>query len=569
MRKILAQAVAESLQKASENGNLPKLPEDLAVSVEQPRNPEHGDFATNIAMTLARVAKMPPRAIAEAIVANIPTESGIIASAEIAGPGFINLRLKNDFVHQILPQIRKKNSEYGRSDSGQGKRVLVEFVSANPTGPLHVGHGRGAVTGDAVASLLQAAGYEVTREYYVNDVGNQMNMLGQSLHARVQQEAGMDTALPENGYQGAYLADIAKNFLASEGEESAKLEYPNNEKLFIDYAKGAILKEIQQDLAALGISFDNWFSEQTLHDSNRVHSAVEDLQTRDIIFEREGALLLRSTQYGDDNDRVVVRADGRPTYFAADIAYHREKFERGFDTAINVWGADHHGYLPRVRAALEASGIDPNLLEIIFIQFVGLLRNGEQVKMSTRSGEFEELRSIIDECGGDAVRFFFLMRKSDSQQEFDLEVAKKRSLDNPVFYVQYGHARLCSILRKAQSEGVAIPEETNASTLAALSLPEERAIMMAASEFPHIVQRAAEAREPHQVVFYLMDTIKLFHSYYTRYKGTERVLSEDPLKTAARLAMVDALRIVISNALRLLKVAAPERMQAPEAEATD
>jgi len=569
MRKILAQAIAQSLRDASQSGAIPAIPEDFNVSIEQPRNPEHGDYATNAAMTLTRIARMPPRAIAEALIAHIPTESGVIASAEIAGPGFINLRLKSDFVNQIIPTIRTSGTEYGKSDVGDGQRVLVEFVSANPTGPLHVGHGRGAVTGDAVASLLQAAGYEVTREYYVNDVGNQMNMLGKSLHARAQQAMGLDTPLPEGGYQGDYLADVAQNFITDHGTDAANDEYDERTTLFIDYAKGAILKEIKTDLALLGITFDQWFSEQSLHSSNRVMAAVEDLQSRDIIFEREGALVLRSTQYGDDNDRVVVRADGRPTYFAADIAYHREKFERGFHTAINVWGADHHGYLPRVRAALEASGINPDLLEIIFIQFVSLLRDGEQVKMSTRSGEFEELRSIIDECGGDAVRFFFLMRKSDSQQEFDLEVAKRKSLDNAVFYVQYGHARLCAILRKANAESVPIPTKTSAEVLAALTLPEERAILIAASEYPHTVARAAEAREPHQVVFYLMDTIKLFHSYYTRYKATEKVLSDDPRKTAARLAMVDALRVVISNGLTLLKVSAPERMEAPEVESTD
>ena len=569
MRDHLAKIVRTALSSAVQKGSLPSLPEALDVRVEKARNPEHGDFATNVAMSLAKVAKMAPRAIAQIIVDELEL-GDVIEGVDIAGPGFINLRLCSGQVHEIVRTVRKRGSDYGRSEQRSGARVLVEFVSANPTGPLHVGHGRGAVVGDAVASILDAAGHDVEREYYINDVGNQMRMLGMSLHARVQAELGADQKVPEDGYQGEYLIPIAKSMVALHGEALSGKDFESNQGLYIDFAKDAIRAEIQEDLDAIGITFDTWFSERTLHDSGEVSGTIEDLKGRDIVYERDGASVFRTTSFGDEDDRVVVRNDGRPTYFAADIAYHRNKFLRGFDRAINIWGADHHGYIPRVRASLEATGFDPDRLEILLIQFVGLLRDGVQVKMSTRSGQFEELRSITQEVGADAVRFFFLMRRHDSHQEFDLEVAKRRSMDNPVFYVQYGHARLCSILRRAADQGVAIPDVASDDALAALTLPEERQLILALSEYSHVIQRAAAAREPHQIAFYLMETIKAFHSYYTRYKATERVLSDNALKTEGRLALVDSLRTVIANGLGLLKVSAPERMDLPvETEASE
>jgi arginyl-tRNA synthetase len=562
MRAQLAEIFQQALSSAVDQGKLPELSTDVRVHVEKARNPEHGDFATNVAMSLARVARMAPRAIAEIIVGCVD-KGALIGSIDVAGPGFINVRLSDSTLHSILRTVRTERDQFGRAKSPLDTRILVEFVSANPTGPLHIGHGRGAVVGDAVASLLEAAGYQVEREYYINDVGNQMRMLGMSLHARVQAELGNEIGLPEGGYQGEYLIPIAQDFVATHGDSLRGVAFEEQQELFINHAKDTILEEIKIDLAHLRISYDTWFPERSLHDSGDVEGAIAELKTRDIIYDRDGAAVFRTTDFGDEDDRVVVRGDGRPTYFAADIAYHRNKISRGFDRVINIWGADHHGYIARVKASLEATGIAPERLEILLIQFVGLVRDGVKVKMSTRSGQFEELRVITDEVGADAVRFFFLMRRHDSHQEFDLEVAKRRSMDNPVFYVQYGHARLCSILRKATAENVEIPERASQAALDTLILPEERQLILAISEYPHVIQRAALAREPHQIAFYLMETIKGFHSYYTRYKATERVLSDDPLKTEGRLALVDGLRVVIAGGLGLLRVSAPERMDAP------
>ncbi len=568
MRQRLAAHLEAALRRAVETGALPELDPWPAVIVEKTRDPAHGDYACGVAMGLARVARRAPRAIAEAIVSSLPEGAAeLVAGAEVAGPGFINLRLTDTAARSLVREVREHGEAYGSAAPAEGApAVLVEFVSANPTGPLHVGHGRGAVYGDAVASLLEAAGHRVEREYYVNDVGNQMEMLGRSLHARVQQSLGLDTPLPEDGYKGEYLLPLAESFAAEHDEALCRGSFEDGREDFISYAREAVLETIRRDLDDLGVSFDTWYREHRLHDSGRIKASVDSLRARDIIYEKEGALLFRTTDFGDEEDRVVIRADGRPTYFAADIAYHIEKLERGFDLAIDVWGADHHGYVPRVKAGLEASGVDPDRLEILMVQFVTLVSGGTQLKMSTRSGQFCELRELVEDVGSDAARFFFLMRRSESHQEFDLELAKARSLDNPVFYVQYGHARLCSILRKGAEQGVRPPEGPPDEVLEALTLPEERALCLAMCEYPHVVARAADAREPHQVVFYLNDTIKAFHSYYTRYKHTERVLDADPQKAAARLTLVDALRVVIRNGLSLLRISAPERMEAPALE---
>ncbi len=558
MRERVGQLVRQALERAVEAGDLPVLPDDYAVPIEKPRNPEHGDSASNVAMTLARVARKAPRQIADIIVRYLPEDCDWITAVEVAGPGFLNFRFADATMFDCLHAVRSGGEGYGRAARNDGPRVLVEFVSANPTGPLHVGHGRGAVMGDAVASLLDAAGYQVEREYYINDVGNQMQMLGRSLHARVQTFIGHPTALPEDGYQGGYLEKTAEEFVAKHGK--LEVTFEDEGQLFIDFAKDSILEDIKADLEKLRITYDTWFPERSLHASEKVEGAVKHLQDADIIYERDGALVFRTTDFGDDDDRVVVRTDGRPTYFAADIAYHKDKMDRGFDTAIDVWGADHHGYIARVRASLVAFGYNPDQLEVLLVQFVSLVRDGEQVKMSTRSGKFEELKSVVGECGADAVRFLFLMRRADSQQEFDIEVAKSQTMENPVYYVQYGHARVCSILRRAKEAGIELPERPSDAAMSTLTLAEERQLILALTEYPYIVRRAAEAREPHQIAFYLIDTIKAFHSYYTRYKATERVISDDPLKTEGRLALVDGIRTVIANGLGLLKVHAPERM---------
>lgn len=556
----IGQIVAKTLQTCVDQGaiELADIPTDPPV--EKPKNPEHGDYATSICLQLAKPARKNPREIAQAFLVHLTDPDGIIERCEVAGPGFINFTVRADVWREMARSIALQGKDFGRNTMGAGKRVLVEFVSANPTGPLHVGHGRGAVTGDTVASLLEACGYEVEREYYINDVGNQMNILGRSLLVRYQQQCGRDVPFPENHYQGDYVSEIATAFREEHGDKWVDHDYESDAEPFLAFIKDRVLDSLKQTLEALGIRFDRWFSERSLHDAGRVEGVVKTLTDRNAVrTDDDGRVWFNSSEFGDDEDRVVVRDTGVPTYFAADIAYHDEKIERGYDLCINVWGADHHGYIARVKASLQALGYDPDRLEILLYQFVSLVENGAPVRMSTRGGVFETLDDLMAEVGRDATRFNFLMRKSDAQFEFDLGLAKSQSLDNPVYYVQYGHARICQVLAKAKEAGYTVPDAASAD-LSPLVLPEEIDLIRASLDYPWTLRAASMARAPHHLVNYLQDLIGKFHSYYTRYKHSEKVVSSDKAKTLARIFLCNCLRITLANSLALLGVTAPEKM---------
>ena len=554
------------------------------------KNSDHGDFTTNIAMRLAKAARKAPRQIAEAIAEALGDVDGMVESIDIAGPGFINLKLDRRLWLRTIDEILTAGETFGRGEDN-GTKVLVEYVSANPTGPIHVGHGRGAVTGHTLARIMDAAGYDVTTEYYVNDSGNQIRILALSLFMRVVELGGHDIEIPADGYPGDYIVDIARAFREEHGDrydafaerideltemrDEAKKGHvrcfrnqPQElEKelvpVFGKYAVEANLVAIKRDLAEFGIEFDRWQYESTLLQDGSVDRAIQQLQDEGRLYDDEGKLWFRSEDLGDDKDRVVRRENGITTYFASDIAYHREKVERGFDQLINVWGADHHGYMARVKAALSGFGYDPDRLEIVFIQIARILRSGEPVRIGKRTGNAIWLRDVLSEAGVDATRFFFIMRRSDSQLDFDLDLARKRSMDNPVFYVQYGHARCQQILLRAKEAGHE-PPTYSAEAVDALRLPEEIDILRKMSDYPAVLLGAAQAREPHRVVFYLEELIGEFHSYYTRYKGTEKIVSDDADKTRARLLMVLAMRQVLRNGMGVLGVSAPDYMEAVE-----
>lgn len=560
MRERVRTIVMEALGEAVFGGEPPPS-EAEALVVEQPKDASHGDMATNAAMVLARPLGRPPRELAEAIQPHLAAHSDFFESVEVAGPGFINFRLAGSLLRDEVRAAVAAGPEYGRSNVGQGRPVQVEFVSANPTGPLHVGHGRGAAVGDVLASLLEAAGFAVHREYYINDVGTQMELLGRSTYSRYCQALGRDEPLPEDGYQGAYLADIARQLVERDGPVHLGEDPEAILPAFTAFAAESILRGIEADLRDFGVLYDRWFSEQGLFETGRVDRALQALEKAGYLYERDGARWFNSSALGDEKDRVVVRETGRPTYLAGDIAYHQEKYERGFEIAIDVWGADHHGHVPRIKAAMKALGRDPEAFHVVLVQFVTLLRGGEPVSMSTRAGEFVTLREVMDEVGRDAARFFFLMRRSDSHLDFDLELAKQQTSENPVYYVQYAHTRICSILREAQAREVAMPDAAS-TDLEALRLVEERALMVTLLRYRDLVADAAKAYEPHRLVFYLQELAAQFHQYYNlgNTDPAARVLGPDAAVTAARLVLAQAVRQVLANALELLGVAAPEAM---------
>jgi len=525
-----------------------------AVSVEKPAHPEHGDFATNVAMQMAKPERKSPRAIAEILAAKLAGSSELIESLEIAGPGFINFFIKDTAWRKTLAEIDKAGPAYGTSTVGAGRKVQVEFVSANPTGPLHIGHGRGAATGDAVASLLAAAGFDVQREYYINDAGNQMNTLGLSGLLRYRQLLGEEIDFPENCYQGDYIKDIARDAITKYGDRFLKVPQQEGVAFFSKMGGDLILKGIDEDLQSFGVRLDHWFSEQSLFDDGKVASAITEMQEKGLIYEQDGALWFRTTDYGDDKDRVVVRSNGVTTYFASDIAYHREKFARGFDWVIDVWGADHHGYVPRLKGIVQGLGRNPEDLGIILVQLVSLLRDGVPVAMSTRSGEFVTLKEVVDEVGRDAARFFFLMRRSDSQLDFDLELAKRQSTDNPVYYVQYAHARIKSIFETARERGFE-PAFENVQ-LELLESADDMSLIKKLSVYPEILEAAALNFEPHRITYYLQELASEFHSFYNK----SRVITEVPELTQARLFLLHCAAVTIKNALGVLGISAPERM---------
>jgi arginyl-tRNA synthetase len=528
------------------------------VTIEIPKNKEYGDFAAPVAMLLARTLRKPPMEIAHTIAERIPPDS-MIARVNVAAPGFVNFTVTRNALCEILRHISKEKHNYGRCDIGQGKRALVEFVSANPTGPLHIGHARNAVVGDTIARCLEAAGYTVMREYYFNDAGVQMKKLGESLRARYLQQLGIQASLPTDGYQGEYLVEIARHLV---GENGDTRKNETDTRFFTDYATKQILRTIDEDMKNLGITFDEWVSESEMHRKGKVRETLDELKARSKAYQHDGAWWLRSSEYGDEKDRVLVKRDGEPTYLAPDLAYHKFKYERRYDTLVNVFGGDHHGYVPRLAAGIEALGYPSSALHCVIIQMVTLLKGGERTKLSTRSGEFITLNSMINELGRDVVRFFFLMRSADSHLVFDWELAKDTSMNNPVYYVQYAHARFCSIFKKAAELGIEYQGSDHAD-LALLETAEEKDIIMLLAQLPQVIKKSAEAVEPHHLTLYLRELAGAFHQYFTI--GTKeseyRVLVPDnPELTQARLALIDCLRTTIANGLSILGVSAPERM---------
>ncbi|MDZ7833147.1 MAG: arginine--tRNA ligase [Desulfobacterales bacterium] len=526
------------------------------VEIEAPKAGAHGDLASNFAMLNASAQKMAPRKIAEALVSHLSDPEGIIDKTEIAGPGFINFFIHKTAWHPVLHEIHAQNGQYGACDIGKGQKVQVEFVSANPTGPLHVGHGRGAVVGDTVAAILSFCGYDVFREYYINDSGKQIQTLGRSVYLRCLELFGRDIAFPEDCYQGDYIYEIAKTLMERKGEWLTNASEEEATSDCARYAAEKILEGIREDLALLGISFDHWFSEQGLYDTAKVEAAIKQFQDAGLIYEKEGALWFKTEAFGDEKDRVVVRQNGQTTYFASDIAYHRDKFDRGFDQIIDVWGADHHGYIPRISAAIKAGGKDGGRFHVILTQLVNLLRAGTPVTMSTRAGQFVTLREVVDEVGSDAVRFIFLTRHYESPLDFDLEVAKQKTNDNPVYYVQYVHARISSIFKKAREEKGIASVTGEAASVARLTEPEEISLIKHMARYPEVIQAAAQLMEPHRIAFYLMDLAAAFHAYYNKH----RVLIDDPQLADGRLYLVLAVQKIIRNGLGLLGVSAPETM---------
>ncbi len=562
LQEVLQEVLREMIEDAQGRGlSVPDVPLPL---LERPSQPEHGDFATPLPMTLARTLKRPPREIAsqlKALLQQHPSYADLIQSVEIAGPGYLNFFIRPDCWFRTLLAVHDQKAEYGRSEVGAGRSVLIEFVSANPTGPLHVAHGRAAALGDALARLFSAVGYRVEREYYINDVGNQVNLLGQSTALRYRELFGASVILPTEGYHGAYIIEIARAL--KEVHEDRLLDKLDTDPCFIEWSLQTTLGWIRRDMDAFGIRFDRWFSEKELfsgdNDVNRIDLALAQLKARGHLYEKEGAVWLATTTQGDDKDRVVIRNTGERTYFASDIAYHRNKFQRGHDRLIDIWGADHHGYVARVKAAAALLGDDPDRLTLLIHQLVNLLRDGKPVAMSKRTGEFVTLQEVMEEVGVDATRFFFLMRRADSPLDFDLELAKKHSDENPVFYVQYAHARICSILRVAQERGVqmeAVSEAALSGLVSNLALPEEQTLLRHLAFYPDLLQSAAEAMAPHRLTVYLQELAGLLHRYYFAH----RVVTDDAALTQARLLLVTAVQIVLQNGLQLLGIRAPERM---------
>jgi len=553
MKERLIQLLKESIDSCVKKGLLKDVNIPF-IEVEFPREGSHGDYASNVAMILASSQREAPRRIAERIVENINDSENLLDKIEIAGPGFINFFIKSEIWAILLEEVDRSGDRYGESTVGNGTRVQVEFVSANPTGPLHIGHARGAVIGDVIANILQATGFSVSREYYINDAGNQMNMLGESVYYRYLNLIGENITFPDNCYQGRYITELAETIREQFGDRF-RSDRETAISFLTKYAADFILEGIKEDLDTLGVVFDRYFSEKELYKDDGVNRILQDLQNDGYIYKEADTLWFKTTDFGDEKDRVVIRENGEPTYFAADIAYHNNKYSRGFDKVINVWGADHHGYIPRMHAAIQALGKKKEVLEIVLVQLVNLLRNSVPVPMSTRAGEFVTIREVTREVGKDAARYNFLMRRSNSHLDFDLELAKAQSSENPVYYVQYAHARLSSIMRLAAEQGYAIPafDEIKPDLLLA---EEERELIKLIDAFPEMVEGSAKALEPHRIPYYINDLASAFHSFYNKHK----VVSDNIELTKARLFLIKSTGTVIRNALRLLGVSAPERM---------
>jgi len=554
MRSHLRELLTKAIEKTAKGGELnsTELPPLL---LEPPKQREFGDLATNAAMLWAKSAKKPPRMIAETILKNIEDPDGILARKEIAGPGFLNFTFAPKFYYAQLRELAAGN--YDRVDFGHGERVQVEFASVNPTGPLHVGHGRVAVIGDVLARLHEATGFNVEREYYVNDAGNQMENLGLSIYARYRELFGEQVEFPEGGYPGDYVKEIAAAVKQRQGDKYLNGDEQATVSFFREYGGESLLDTIRAQLREFGIQFDAFFSERAMRERSEVAQAIDVLRARGLLYSQEGAEWYKSTRFGDDKDRAVIKSDGELTYFASDIAYHRNKYERKFHKLINVWGADHHGYVPRLKAAVQGLGYDPNVLKVVLVQMVQLTRKGEPVRMGKRTGEFVSLEEVLEEVGRDAARFFFLMRKSDSHLDFDLDLAKQQSSDNPVFYVQYAHARVASIFEQASKNGLEIGSRAIVS-VERLELAEELELIRQMIQFNDVLEQSVLELEPHRVVFYLLDLAGNFHRYYNRY----RVISEDSALSRARLLLVENVQKTIRRGLDILGVGAPLKMAA-------
>jgi arginyl-tRNA synthetase len=586
MKQKLESLLLSSLESLQQEGVL-DLSHQPAIVIEHTRDKQFGDFATNLAMTLAKQARCNPKLLAEKILAALPSDP-IVVKAEIAGPGFINFFIHSSAHNQIIKEIHDAGGEFGRSQIGAGQKVQVEFVSANPTGPLHVGHGRGAAYGSAVASLLQAVGFNVTKEYYVNDAGRQMDILATSIWLRYLEECNEIVPFPSNGYRGQYIRDIAFSIFKKAGNDyrrPAELvmeEIPADEpqggdkekhidalieraktllgsSLYSDLFQSGlvvILDDIKQDLEEFGVTYHEWFSERKLTEDGSVQQALSRLEQSGYIYEKEGAKWFASSRLGDEKDRVVIRDNGQMTYFASDIAYHMNKMERGFDQVINIWGADHHGYIPRVKAALTAMGADASKLKVLLVQFAVLYRGTEKVQMSTRSGEFVTLRQLRSEVGKDAARFFYVMRKSEQHMDFDLKLATSKTNENPVFYVQYAHARVCSVLRQLDEKGWDRNIALGMENLDLLTEEHEQALISRLSQYAETLERAALQHEPHVLIQYLRDLANNFHTYY----NAHQFLVEDANLRNARLNLIASAKQVLANGLNLLNINTPESM---------
>ncbi len=558
MKRKLDRLLKGALKKCFEAGKLKEtsLPEYV---IEVPNNSAHGHFATNLPMVLASSQRKRPRDLATVIVENLEDGDKLIEKVDIAGPGFINFTIAPRQWQMLLGDILALGADYGRSTTGAGQKVLVEFVSANPTGPLHLGHGRGAALGDTLCRILSFTGHEVVREFYINDAGQQVRLLGESVYSRWKQKSDPGYPFPENGYHAEYIGDLA-------GEITGQVDLGalNREEAVArcaEFAKGRMLDEIKKDLADFRVAFDIWSSESDLYASGLIDKTLESLRDKGELYEEEGALWIKTSAFGDDKDRVIRKSDGQYTYFAPDIAYHIEKWKRGFTKAINIWGADHHGYVQRMKAALKTNGIQDEWLSVLLLQLVKLWRGGEEVKMSKRAGLYVTLKELVDEVGVDSARFVFLTKNHDSPLDFDIDLVKKQDADNPVYYVQYAHARISSVFRKAASESLSLPGAPE-SVLERLALDEEMALIRLMADFPNLLEDLSRTLEPHRLTYYLAELASLFHKYFNlgSKESEKRIVGEDQALSQARLCLIEGLRIVLSNGLRLLGIHAPERM---------
>jgi arginyl-tRNA synthetase len=590
LKNRITQLLATAATTLHTDGVLPDPIDSSTITVERSRDEGHGDFATNLALTLAKSARTSPRDLATQLIAALPADE-VIDKVEIAGPGFINFFLKLESLNSVVADVLAAGSAWGRSDLGASQSVLLEYVSANPTGPLHVGHGRGAAYGSTLAALLQFAGYKVAQEYYVNDAGRQMDILATSIWLRYLEAGGIEISFPSAGYKGDYIRDLGETLRQQQGSllhhsaEAVLSELPTDQKTTEDgetegdkeahidglisraktllqdnYAivhalgKETIVADIRDDLAQFGVHYDHWFEESSLVKSGAVKRAIDQLQHAGHLYQRDGALWFRSTEFGDQKDRVVLRDNGEPTYFATDIAYHLEKLDRGYDQLIDIWGSDHHGYVPRVKASITALGQDSEKLAVLLVQFAVLYRGSEKIAMSTRSGEFVTLRQLRDEVGSDATRFFYVMHKADQHMDFDLELAKSSSNDNPVYYVQYAHARIGSVLRQLAESGRDLDSTTASYDL--LTESHEQTLITLLARFPEMITNAAGKREPHLITYYLRDLATALHSYY----NAHQFLVDDATLCKTRIDLIVAVKTVLANGLELLGVTAPERM---------